>query len=355
VLQNAKYVMRITGDDADGTAQLGNFIDPESRYPVLVTTSRLLSTGVDAQTCRLIVLDREVGSMTEFKQIVGRGTRVHEDTGKYYFTLVDFRKATNHFADPDFDGEPVQIYQPSETDPPVPPDNDGSPGTDDDGDPLPTEPGDDETTVVGPSPLYPPPGPDGPRKFYVRERPVTVILERIEYLDDAGKLVTESLRDYSRKTIRKHFTSLDEFLRRWRSAERKESVIAELAEEGLLLQPLQDEVGKDLDPFDLICHIAFDQPPLSRRDRAKNVMKRDVFTKYGEQARAVLEALLVKYRDEGVVTDLDNVKVLEIPPFNAMGTPLQLIKQFGSKAGFEQAVHELQRALYAPDPQQESA
>jgi type I restriction enzyme R subunit len=355
VLQNAKYVMRITGDDADGTAQLGNFIDPESRYPVLVTTSRLLSTGVDAQTCRLIVLDREVGSMTEFKQIVGRGTRVHEDTGKYYFTLVDFRKATNHFADPDFDGDPVQIYQPGETDPPVPPDDDGSPGTDDDGDPLPPEPSDDETIVIGPDPIYPPPGPDGPRKFYVRERPVTVILERIEYLDDAGKLVTESLRDYSRKTIRKHFTSLDEFLRRWRSAERKESVIVELAEEGLLLQPLQDEVGKELDPFDLICHIAFDQPPLSRRDRAKNVMKRDVFTKYGEQARAVLEALLEKYRDEGVVTDLDNVKVLEIPPFNAMGTPLQLIKQFGSKAGFEQAVHELQRALYAPDPQLESA
>jgi len=355
VQQNARYVMRITGDDADGTAQLGNFIDPESRYPVLVTTSRLLSTGVDAQTCRLIVLDREVGSMTEFKQIVGRGTRVHEDTGKYFFTLVDFRKATNHFADPDFDGDPVQIYQPGETDPPVPPEDDGSPGTDDDGDPLPLVPSDDETIVIGPDPIYPPPGPDGPRKFYVRERPVTVILERIEYLDDAGKLVTESLRDYSRKTIRKHFTSLDEFLRRWRSAERKESVIAELAEEGLLLQPLQDEVGKELDPFDLICHIAFDQPPLSRRDRAKNVMKRDVFTKYGEQARAVLEALLEKYRDEGVVTDLDNVKVLEIPPFNTMGTPLQLIKQFGSRAGFEQAVHELQRALYAPESQQESA
>jgi len=354
VLQNAKYVMRITGDDGDGTAQLGNFIDPESRYPVLVTTSRLLSTGVDAQTCRLIVLDREVGSMTEFKQIVGRGTRVHEDTGKYYFTLVDFRKATNHFADPDFDGDPVQIYVPSDDDPPVPPD-DASPGSDDDGNPLPPEPGDDETVVVGPDVTYPLPGSEATRKFYVRERPVTVILQRIEYLDDAGKLVTESLRDYSRKTIRKHFTSLDEFLRRWRSAERKESVIAELAEEGLLLQPLQEEVGKELDPFDLICHIAFDQPPLSRRERAKNVMKRDVFTKYGAQARAVLEALLEKYRDEGLVTDLDNVKVLEIPPFSAMGTPLQLIKQFGSKAEFEQAVHELQRALYAPDSQQESA
>ena len=355
VQQNARYVMRITGDDAEGTAQLGNFIDPESRYPVIVTTSRLLSTGVDAQTCRLIVLDREVGSMTEFKQIVGRGTRVHEDTQKYYFTLVDFRKATNHFADPDFDGEPVQIYKPGENDPPVPPD-DVDTGVDGDGEPVPPVPGDDEVVVVGPEPdIYPPPAPGGPRKFYVKERPVTVVLERVEYLDDAGKLVTESLRDYSRKTIRKHFTSLDEFLRRWRSAERKETVIAELAEEGLLLAPLQDEVGKELDPFDLICHIAFDQPPLSRRERAKNVLKRDVFTKYGTQARAVLEALLEKYRDEGVVTDLDNVKVLEIPPFNAMGTPFQLIKQFGSRAGFEQAVHELQHALYSPDQQQESA
>ena len=182
-----------------------------------------------------------------------------------------------------------------------------------------------------------------------------MVLERVEYLDESGKLVTESLRDYSRKAIRRHFASLDAFLRRWREAERKESVIAELAEEGLLLEPLQDEVGKDLDPFDLICHIAFDQPPLSRRDRADQVKKRDVFTKYGPQARAVLEALLSKYQDEGVVADLDNVKVLEISPFSTMGTPLQLIKQFGGKAGFEQAVHELQDALYTSDPNKETA
>lgn len=355
VKKNARYVMRITGDDGEGTAQLGNFIDPESPYPVIVTTSRLLSTGVDAQTCRLIVLDREVGSMTEFKQIVGRGTRVHEDTHKYYFTLVDFRKATNHFADPEFDGEPVQIYQPGEDDPPVPP-YDGEPGEDEDGEPLPSVPGDDEEIIEDPptGPLPPPP-PPGPRKFYVKERPVSVVLERVEYMDESGKLVTESLRDYSRNAIRRHYASLDAFLRRWREAERKESVIEELAEEGLLLQPLQEEVGKDLDPFDLICHIAFDQPPLSRRERANNVIKRDVFTKYGPQARAVLEALLAKYQDEGVVADLDNVKVLEIPPFNAMGTPFQLIKQFGSKAEFEQAVHELQEALYAPDLKQETA
>lgn len=354
VKQNPRYVMRITGDDAEGTAQLGNFIDPESTWPVIVTTSRLLSTGVDAQTCRLIVLDREVGSMTEFKQIVGRGTRVHGDTHKYYFTLVDFRKATNHFADPDFDGEPVQIYQPTEYDLPVPPDD---VVFDEDGTLLPPTPTDEETIVDQPRPAISPPGEigDSPRKFYVKQRPVTVALERIEYLDESGKLVTESLRDYSRKTIRRHFTSLDGFLRRWREAERKESVIAELADEGLLLEPLQDEVGKDLDPFDLICHIAFDQPPLSRRDRVESVIKRDVFTRYGEQARAVLEALLAKYQDEGVITDLDNVRVLEIPPFNAMGTPMQLIKPFGSKAGFEHAVHALQNALYESNMHQESA
>lgn len=356
VQQNARYVMRITGDDAEGGAQIGNFIDPESRWPVIVTTSRLLSTGVDAQTCRLIVLDREVGSMTEFKQIVGRGTRVHEDTHKYYFTLVDFRKATNHFADPDFDGEPVQIYQPGDGDSPLPPD-DVPPGEDEDGTPLSLSPGDDETVVDTPATYVLPPHEDEgrPRKYYVKEHPVTVVLERVEYLDDSGRLVTESLRDYSRNAIRRHFASLDAFLRRWREAERKESVIAELAEEGLLLEPLLDEVGKDLDPFDLICHIAFDQPPLSRRDRANQAKKRDVFTKYGPQARAVLEALLDKYQDEGVVADLDNVKVLEIPPFNAMGTPLQLIKQFGGKAGFEQAVHELQDALYASGTEQETA
>lgn len=346
-LKNPRYVMRITGNDNDGSAQLGNFIDPESSYPVIVTTSRLLSTGVDAQTCRLIVLDREVGSMTEFKQIVGRGTRVHEDSKKYYFTLIDFRKATNHFADPDFDGEPVQIYEPGEDDPVTPPDD--LPPTAEVEDPIPPQPGDDETIVDDPAPpdiTLPTGGIEGPRKFYIKGKPVTVLTERVEYLDENGKLVTESLRDYSRKAIRAHYACLDQFLRCWKSTERKEVLIEELAEEGLLLEPLLDEVGKDLDLFDLICHIAFDQPPLTRRERANNVKKRDIFTQYGPQARAVLEALLDKYQDEGVVSGLDNVHILEIPPFNEMGTPLQLIKQFGSKASFENAVHELQSALY---------
>jgi len=345
--QNSRYVMRITGDDPEGTAQLGNFIDPEAKYPVIVTTSRLLSTGVDAQTCRLIVLDREVGSMTEFKQIVGRGTRVHEDTKKYYFTLVDFRKATNHFADPDFDGEPVQIYEPGEGDPVTPPDD--APPTDDGEDAIPPKPSDEETVVDGYPPVditLPPGVAEAPAKYYIKGKPVSVLTERVEYFDDSGKLVTESLRDYSRKTIRQHYASLDEFLRRWNAAERKEAVIEELAEEGLLLDPLLEEVGKDLDPLDLICHIAFDQPPLSRRDWANNVRQRDVFSRYGPQARAVLEALLAKYQDEGIITGLDNTKILEIPPFNTMGTPIQLIRPFGSRAGFEHAVHELQAAIY---------
>ncbi len=343
--ENHRYVMRITGSDTEGQAQLGNFIDPESRYPTIVTTSRLLSTGVDAQTCRLIVLDRPVGSMTEFKQIVGRGTRVHEDTRKFYFTLMDFRGAANHFADPEFDGEPVQIYQPGEGDPITPPDDE--PPISPDGEPLPPEPGEDETVIVDPEPPDITIPPAGPRraKIYVDGIAVTIVAERVEYLDENGKLVTESLRDFTKKALRQRFTSLDAFLRRWKGEERKQAIIEELEAEGLPLDPLMDEIGKDLDPFDLICHVAFDRPPLTRRERAENVRKRDIFTKYGPQARAVLDALLTKYRDEGVL-NLEDPKVLQIPPFNQMGTPMQLIREFGGRADFEQAVHQLQNAIY---------
>ncbi len=318
VQQNLRYIMRITGNDAEGCAEIGNFIDPEAKYPVIVTTSRLLSTGVDAQTCRLIVLDREVQSMTEFKQIVGRGTRVHEDTKKYYFTLIDFRKATNHFADPEFDGEPVQIYEPGENDPVTPPDN--VPPTNDEDEPIPPEPGEDEVIVVeGEQPdITISTDAGGPRKYYIHGDPVTIVAERIEYLDEYGKLVTETLRDYTKKTLRNHFVSLNDFVNQWNSAERKEAIIEELKSEGLLLDPLAEEVGKNLDPFDLICHVAFDQPPLTRRDRVENVRKRDVFTKYGDQARAVLEALLQKYQDEGM-TALDDPRILKVAPFDRWG------------------------------------
>jgi type I restriction enzyme R subunit len=341
--ESHRYVMRITGSDNEGQAQLGNFIDPESKYPVLVTTSRLLSTGVDAQTCRLIVLDRSVGSMTEFKQIVGRGTRVHEDTKKFYFTLIDFRGATSHFADPDFDGEPVQIYEPGENDPIVPPDD--VPPTDENGNPIEPTPGQDEVIVDQPPDISINTNPEPIRKIYVDGVGATIVAERVEYLDEQGRLVTETLRDFTKSALKKRFASLDDFLKRWKSAERKQAIIEELENEGLSLQPLADEVGKDLDPFDLICHVAFDQPPLTRRERADNVRKRDVFTKYGPQARAVLEALLQKYQDQGVI-DLGDPRILQIPPLDAMGTPMQLIKEFGTRTDFMFAVQELQSALY---------
>ena len=341
VAQNQRYVMRITGSDKEGQDQLPNFLDPEKRYPVLVTTSRLLSTGVDAQTCRLIVLDRAVGSMTEFKQIVGRGTRVHEDTKKFFFTLIDFRGATTHFADPDFDGDPVQIYEPGEDSPISPPDD--APTTGDDGALVTPLPGEGETVVDQPG--FPQPPGDAIRKVYVDGINASIIAQRIEYLDENGRLVTESLRDFTKAALKKRFVSLDDFLKRWKSAERKQAIVEELEAEGLALDVIADELGKDLDPFDLICHVAFDRKPLTRRERAENVKKRDVFTKYGPQARAVLDALLEKYRDEGVL-NLDDANVLRVTPFTAMGTPVQLIKAFGGRDGFETAVREMQAVLY---------
>nr|WP_249134412.1 DEAD/DEAH box helicase family protein [Bradyrhizobium japonicum] len=341
VAENQRYVMRITGSDKEGQDQLGNFIDPESKYPVLVTTSRLLSTGVDAQTCRLIVLDRAVGSMTEFKQIVGRGTRIHEDTKKFYFTLIDFRGATAHFADPDFDGEPVQIYEPGEDQPIAPPDD--APTTAEGDDAIPPAPGEDETIIYQPGMPTSPGG--GQRKIYVDGVGARILAERVEYLDENGKLVTESLCDFTRKALKRRFASLDDFLKRWKSVDRKQAIVEELEAEGLALDALADEVGKNLDPFDLICHVAFDREPLTRRERADNVKKRDVFSKYGGQARAVLDALLAKYADEGVL-NLDDANILRVPPLSTLGTPLQLIKAFGNREDFERAVHELQSSLY---------
>ncbi|OSQ44940.1 EcoAI/FtnUII family type I restriction enzme subunit R [Marivita geojedonensis] len=343
VAKNARYVMRITGNDKEGIDQLGNFIDPEADYPVIVTTSKLLSTGVDAQTCRLIVLDREVGSMTEFKQIVGRGTRVHEDTRKLFFTLMDFRGASSHFADPDFDGEPVQIYQPGPDDPVNPPDE--TPGSDDAS--ISKQVDENETVLIDPrnQDLFNNPN-TGPRvKVYIDGVGADIVAERVEYLDENGRLVTESLRDYTRKAMRQRFTSLDDFLRRWRQTDRKHALIEELAEEGLPLDVIANELGLDLDPFDLICHIAFDAKPLTRKERAENVRKRDVFTKYGPQARAVLEALLQKYSDDGVIS-IDDPKILKINPFSGMGTEVELIRAFGKKPDYIRAVHEMQAALY---------
>lgn len=339
--ENARYVMRITGSDTLGQAQIGNFIDPESRYPVIVTTSRLLSTGVDAQTCRLIVLDRPVGSMTEFKQIVGRGTRVHEDTQKFYFTLMDFRGATNHFADPEFDGDPVHIYAPGEADPITPPDDEITGFAHPEQEEYTTEP----PIIGGEDVTFPGGGGERQKKVYVDGISARVVAERVEYLDANGKLVTESLRDFTKAALLRHFASLDDFLKRWKSEERKDALVKELSAEGLPLDVIAKELGIDLDPFDLVCHIAFDRKPLTRKERADNVKKRDVFGRYEGKARAVLDVLLSKYADEGVL-NLDDTNVLKIPPANTLGTPVELVRAFGGKVAFEQAVHAMQNAIY---------
>ena len=340
VRENRRYVMRITGDEQEGKAELDNFIDPASRYPVIATTSKLMSTGVDAQTCKLIVLDQRIQSMTAFKQIIGRGTRINEDYGKFWFTIVDFKKATELFADPAFDGDPVQIYVPGPGDPPLPPD-------------------DEPPTDAGAVPPGTPPAPEPPvggddkvrRIKYVIGGEVTVyvVAERVQYYGPDGKLITESLKDYTRSAVRKEFASLDDFLRRWSSAEKKQALIAELETQGVLLEALAEEVskkqGKEFDPFDLICHVAYDQPPLSRKERAEQLRKRDVFSKYGEQARAVLDALLDKYADAGIAS-IEDIRILTLDPFSRLGTAPELIGAFGGRPGYLAALRELELQLY---------
>ena len=330
VKENRKYVMRITGDEQEGKAELDNFINPEERYPVIATTSKLMTTGVDAQTCKLVVLDQHIKSMTEFKQMIGRGTRINEDYGKYWFTIMDFKKATELFADKDFDGEPVVIYEPKPYEPPVPPDDitdggDITTGGDEGGDG-----GDGEGRV----------------KYVLGDVTVYVVSERVQYYGPEGKLITESLKDYTRQTVRKDYASLDEFLRSWNKADRKAAILQTLEQHGLLLEPLADEVGKDFDAFDLICHVAFDQPPLTRRERAEQVKKRNYFAKYGEQARQVLESLLEKYADTGI-ENIEDIKILTLDPFKNMGTANELVTAFGGKPAYIAALQELEQHLYA--------
>lgn len=323
---NPRYVMRITGDSVEGKAELDNFIDPESKFPVIATTSDLMTTGVDAKTCRLIVLDKTINSMTTFKQIIGRGTRIDEDFNKFYYTIMDFKKATEHFKDPDFDGEPVVIYNPGPGDDPVPPDPE--PGDDDDGG---DDGGDDEPGI---------------KKFIFSGVSAKIKNERVEYLGDDGKLITESYKGFTKKQVKQEFASLDDFLRKWNDADKKQVIINLLEEHGIILENLAELVGKDYGDFDLICHVAFDQPPLTRKDRANNVKKRNYFTKYGEQARAVLKGLLEMYSDKGVQS-IEDAKVLKLKPFSDIGTPLEIIRDiFGGKQNYERAVQELEDELF---------
>lgn len=314
-----RYVMRITSNDEAGVKQLDSFRNVEKKYPVLVTTSKLLSTGVDMQTVKYIILDSNIRSMTEFKQIIGRGTRVREDLGKLYFTIFDFRDVTRLFHDPDFDG-------------PIEQDEKYTPGG----------------NSVDPPPLIDPlPSSDKKPKFVLGKTEVTVAQRHIQYLDEDGHLVTESLIDYTRRNVRGQYASIGDFLSTWNAADRKKAIMDELERCGVFFDELAEAVSEDLDPFDLILHVVYDQPPLTRKERAEKVRKRNYFGKYGEKAAEVLNALLDKYADSGLA-DLEDVDVLKVDPLKQYGTQVYIINEiFGGIQKFNSVIRELEDALYA--------
>lgn len=351
VKDNPRYVMRITGDNQVGKNQLDNFIDVKEVYPTIVTTSKLMTTGVDCKTCKLIVLDSNIGSMTEFKQIIGRGTRLKEDAGKLYFTIMDFRGVTKLFADKDFDGAPVQIMEvpeggnigdAEETAEDTKDDKDDWENGED------IAPTGDDTT--GGKPFVPPTGGgEGVKKVYVDGVEVSIASEHVRFYDENGKLVTESLIDYSKKNILSEYATLDNFLNAWKSADKKQAIIDQLAEHGVLLEVLQEVAGnKDLDPFDLILHIAYDKPPLTRAERVKNVKKRGYLYKYDKTCQQVLDALLHKYMDDGVLT-LQDTALLSIDPFKQIDSPRNIAKLFGGRQAYLDAVRALQEEIYMLD------
>lgn len=340
VSKHSNYVVKITGDDEVGKMELDNFTDVEEKLPVIATTSKMLTTGIDTKMVKLIVLESNIESTTEFKQIIGRGTRIREAEGKVYFTIMDFRKATNTFARPDFDDDPVQIYEPGPDDSIVPPDAEPT------GAGLENEPSGADTARTAREQILLDETPEEqPRKYYVNNVPVSVVQERIQYYGADGKLITESLKDYARKNIKQEFSSLDAFLNKWHTAEKKAELVQELAEHGILLDALMEETGKNMDPFDLICHLAFDQPALTRKERAERVRKRNFFTKYGDTARKILESLLDKYENEGVFS-IEEGSVLNVVPLSQMGSPVELVRAFGKNTDFQQALRELQLEIY---------
>ncbi|MEE3117433.1 MAG: DEAD/DEAH box helicase family protein [Pseudomonadota bacterium] len=357
VKENRKYVMRITGDEQEGKAELDNFINPEERYPVIATTSKLMTTGVDAQTCKLIVLDQRIQSMTEFKQIIGRDTRINDDYNKHWFTMLDFKKATELFADPAFDGDPVKVYEPKAGESVVPDDEQET--LEPDATELPlseeaegyeVEPG--ETWHRDDSkPTWPTEDEEKSKrvKYVVGDVEVSVIAERVQYLGPDGKLITESLKDFTRKKVKEQYATLTDFLKGWNQAERKQAIIEELAEQGVMWDDLIKDVSKKLgaepDPFDVICHIVYDQPPLSRKERAEQVRKQNYFSKYEGASKQVLDALLDKYTDDGI-EPIEDMKVLTIAPFSNIGAPMELLQAFGGKPGYTEALKDLENQLY---------
>jgi len=347
VAENLKYIMQITGDNDEGKRELDNFINPEEKYPVIATTSELMTTGVDAQTCKVIVLDSNINSMTKFKQIIGRGTRINEEYGKLYFTILDFRNATDLFADPQFDGDPIRIK-------PVAEETDLGGIMDEEEEN--TEPIIDIETgeeveitppeIRYPETEFPPRTANEPReKVYVNGVDVSVLISRELHFDQHGRPITTSLKDHTKEIIKEQFASLDDFLNKWKGSDRKDAIIAELIEQGVMVEALYEAVDKQVDLFDLICHVAYDQPPMTRKERANNVKKRNYFTGYGEQARKVLEALLDKYADQGI-ENIENIQILTVPPINEFGSVTEIIKTFGSREEYEKAIKELENELY---------
>ena len=314
------YVTRIVGEDKEGKKQLDNFISVDEPYPVIVTTSELLSTGVDCKTCGLIVIDKEIGSMTEFKQIIGRGTRLRKDKGKWHLEILDFRNATAKFKDPDFDGDPVP-----------PKGHSGKKYK------LPEDKQQDKTGERDPH-----------EKYTIEGTDIRIAHEIVSVLGEDGKTMkTESVQTFARTQIRRHFESLDKFIQTWTEAERKQAIMDELKEYYILIDAVREAnpALEKADIFDIICHVAFDQPPLTRKERANNVKKRNYFGKYKGKAREVLEALLDKYAENGIL-DFEKANILEIAPFNKIGKPSKIIKLFGGPAGFEMAIKELEEQIY---------
>lgn len=346
--ENHKYIMRITGDNAEGKKQLDNFIDEDSRYPVIAVTSKLMTTGVDAKMCKLIVLDNNINSMTEFKQIIGRGTRLLEDYGKTYFTILDFRNASRLFADKNFDGNPEVVIELGGDDP-------LDSATDDSGDdenPEIEDNQDDDTSVNGSqdgsgSDWGNDEGEGKPKKYYVKDVEVKVLSERVQYIDKDGKLITESLIDYTRKNILGQYARLDTFLQKWNQARKKQAIVDELREDGVLLDAVREETGqKDIDDFDLILHLAYDKEPLTRLERVNNVKKRGYLYKYSELSQKVLGTLMDKYASEGL-KEIEETKVLQLHEFHQFGSPMKIVKEFGGKAAYEKAVKELEDEIFS--------
>ncbi len=344
-----KYIVRITGDDPVAKGYLESFINPEERFPVIATTSKLMTTGTDAKTCKLIVLDSNIGSMTEFKQIIGRGTRVEEELGKLYFTIIDFRNVTDKFADKDFDGAPVKIKVSSQDDKLSEEVIDEGTG-DDQIDPVTGENvqfeevygyGEQGSLELGEkTPEY-----GKKEKVYIAGVDVSILSERRQFLDANGKLITCSLKEYTKTGILTSYRSLDNFLQAWNDAEKKQAIIEELENQGLSFAELKEEIKSDLDIFDLICHIAWDAPALTRRERAENVRKRNYWTKYGDKARTVLNALLDKYAESGI-ENIEDMKILTVDPLKELGTPTELVGLFGGKPQYLAAIRELEAEIY---------